>query len=171
MSAYSLCMVCNKAIATVHVVRIINGQIAKVDYCADCASQKTDSGLVKNNNQTDLINSLFNTESEAAEPVRSFKTHDLTCPRCGLTYSRFKDIWKLGCPDCYTTFKDTLRQLLRRMHGSTQHQGKSPSRIVDLVQRDKKIWELRQQLQQAVSTEDYEQAARLRDLIQQAELN
>ena len=75
----------------------------------------------------------------------------------------------MGCPDCYQTFKDSMRHLLRRMHGSAQHQGKNPSRTVDLVEQNKKVWELRQQLQHAVKSENYEQAAQIRDLINEAE--
>lgn len=168
-----LCMVCNKTPATVHVTRIVNNQITEGHYCANCASQKTQSGSISQNNSADILNSLMNLggEMESAAPLKKVTIASKTCECCGLTYQRFKETGKLGCPECYSTFKDSLRDLLRRMHGSAQHQGKSPLRTVDLVERDNKVRELRQQLQKAIKHEDYEKAAHLRDLIKDTETN
>ena len=91
------------------------------------------------------------------------------CSRCGLSFEKFREIGKLGCADCYQTFRDELNHLLRRMHGSSHHSGKNPHRTLDIVERDKRIWELRQKLQKAVKTENYEEAAKIRDLIETEE--
>ncbi len=167
------CMVCNKAPATVHVTRIVNNQITEGHYCANCANQKSNSGIGHQNNPEDLLSSLMNPGGilEAAAPLNNVTVVERTCECCGLTYQRFKETGKLGCPECYQTFKDSLRDLLRRMHGSVQHQGKNPSHTIDLVQRDNKVRELRQQLQKAITREDYEKAAHLRDLIKETETN
>ena len=46
-----------------------------------------------------------------------------TCSRCGGSLQDFRESGRLGCPDCYRTFEAPLRDLLRRLHGSTQHVG------------------------------------------------
>ena len=45
------------------------------------------------------------------------------CARCGATLQDFRETGRLGCPDCYRTFEAPLRDLLRRLHGSTHHLG------------------------------------------------
>ena len=167
------CSLCNKAPATVHVTRIQNNQIKELHFCARCASQKANTnGSLSNGNVTDALNQLLQGISQA-EPgaIQELTSTEKVCSCCGLTYNKFKEIGKLGCPECYQTFREELKHLLRRMHGSAQHLGKNPRRTDDLVVRDKKLWEMRKQLQKAVKSEDYELAARLRDLIQEAENN
>jgi protein arginine kinase activator len=60
--------------------------------------------------------------------------------------------------------------ILQRIHRATRHAGKVPRRGVDLPHGPAtNLLDLRQQFRRAVETEDYEQAAALRDLIRQKE--
>jgi protein arginine kinase activator len=65
-----------------------------------------------------------------------------------------------------------LSTLLKKIHGSNQHLGKTPARI---PQEDKKkmesIQDLKTQLMYAIQSEDFEKAAQLRDKIRQVEKN
>jgi len=95
---------------------------------------------------------------------------DLTCPFCGLTASAFKEVGRLGCPQCYSTFEPSLRGLLRRIHGGTQHVGKvylppDPS----VTELEKRLEGLKRKLQRAIDAEDFERAAELRDQIRTLE--
>ena len=56
---------------------------------------------------------------------------------------------------------------MKRMHGTTGHSGKLPSRASEDVIKKRKIDELKAQLNAAVQKEDFEQAAVLRDKIKQ----
>src|ERR1051325_3908863 len=47
----------------------------------------------------------------------------LRCPECGSTLRDFRDSGRLGCDQCYVSFDVHLRDLLRRLHGSSQHVG------------------------------------------------
>ena len=87
-----------------------------------------------------------------------------TCPRCGATFQDFRETGRLGCPDCYRTFEAPLRDLLRRLHGSTHHLGERYARAAS-PQRGagEQAAELREQLRLAVETENFELAAELRD--------
>ena len=86
---------------------------------------------------------------------------DSRCPECGLTYAAFKAEGRLGCPHDYDAFRPVLEPLLERVHRSVLHEGKQPVASRNAA----RLEELRTRLKAAVSTEDYEQAARLRDLI------
>ena len=89
------------------------------------------------------------------------------CARCGGTFQDFRETGRLGCPDCYRTFEAPLRDLLRRLHGSTHHLGeryaeREPARGAR-PWRPSRPPELREQLRLAVETENFELAAELRD--------
>jgi protein arginine kinase activator len=92
----------------------------------------------------------------------------LTCPACGLQYGEFRADGRLGCPSDYDAFRPQLEPLLERIHRSLAHEGKVP-RGFRLQKREAELYDLRKQMQTAAKSEDYEEAARLRDLIRQKE--
>ena len=47
----------------------------------------------------------------------------LRCGECGGTLRDFRETGRLGCAHCYQAFEPHLRDLLRRLHGSSQHVG------------------------------------------------
>jgi protein arginine kinase activator len=65
----------------------------------------------------------------------------------------------------YTIFRKGLIPLLEKMHGSTQHVGKVPSRAGKELMKKNELMQLRNELNKAVEREDYERAAELRDRI------
>lgn len=71
----------------------------------------------------------------------------------------------MGCASDYALFQDMLEPLLERIHRATEHTGKRPR----AGQLRAEIEQLRQHLEEAVSTENYEKAAQLRDRIRQME--
>lgn len=92
------------------------------------------------------------------------------CPGCGLTPAQLKQTGRLGCSTCYSHFEPHLRGLLRRLHGGTQHLGKSVL-PPDPREEDRKarMESLRRGLQRAVEGEDFERAASLRDQLRRME--
>ena len=93
-----------------------------------------------------------------------------TCPSGGLNLSDFKKPGRLGCARCYSVFDTSLRGLLRKLHGGTQHTGKvylppNPSE----TNRTARVVSLRRSLAHAVENEDFERAAALRDEIRRLE--
>ena len=118
------------------------------------------------------------------------------CPRCGMTYERFRKHGRFGCSDCYAAFSSELERLFKRIHGSRRHAGKAPPEHgVPGVEQEpgeqvpgadpsemapqpagavkatavsgSAVDELRHELERAVTDEDYERAAELRDRIAQ----
>jgi protein arginine kinase activator len=81
-----------------------------------------------------------------------------------MDYSAF-ETGRLGCSECYTTFRAQLRPLLRRIHGSTKHVGKAPVRDSARVALRREIQRLHEDMQAAIEHEEFETAAELRDRI------
>ncbi|HZK01454.1 MAG TPA: UvrB/UvrC motif-containing protein, partial [Anaerovoracaceae bacterium] len=91
------------------------------------------------------------------------------CPQCGSTYNDFKRSGKLGCSVCYSTFNNMLAPLIKRIQGNNVHAGKIPKKSGSLIKLRKEIKSLKDQLQQLVETEEFEEAARVRDEIKELE--
>lgn len=96
------------------------------------------------------------------------------CPSCKMTYAEFRQSGLLGCAACYEAFEAQLTPLLERAHeGGAQHVGKSPRRaggqgenaaqLAALAERAERLRQLQDSLKQALSREEYERAAKLRD--------
>ena len=84
----------------------------------------------------------------------------------GRTFQDFRETGRLGCPDCYRSFEAPLRDLLRRLHGSTHHLGERYAEREPVpvpVVAGEQAADLREQLRLAVETENFELAAELRD--------
>jgi protein arginine kinase activator len=89
----------------------------------------------------------------------------LQCPDCGATYLDFRRTGRLGCPYDYLVFRVGLAPLLDRVHRGRRHSGKRPRRPCRSPEVDRQIRALRRMLRTAVDSEDYAQAALLRDQI------
>jgi protein arginine kinase activator len=158
------CDLCRKNEATVHLTEIINGKVTKLHICESCAKKKG-AEMEDHFGLADLLAGL-------ADFGVQFDQHEvagLKCPNCGLKFNDFKRMGRLGCSECYETFKNQLMPLLKRIHGSDQHLGRAPVKTQKRMGNKIKIEELKSKLQKAVQTEEFEQAARLRDEIKKLE--
>jgi len=159
-----LCNICAKNSATVHLTEIVDDQMNELHLCEACARQKS-AQMEQKFGLSDLLAGMVDFEKKTA----STESQVLKCPKCKLTYSDFKKIGRLGCGNCYTAFGAYLAPLLRKIHGSGQHMGKSPLKTHKPVKKRTGMAELRQKLQKAIQEEAFEEAARLRDQIKAAE--
>lgn len=166
------CDECGKNKATVHLTEIVNDQIAKLNLCESCAKQKgTDAE--QHFGIADLLAALSDVESHAPHPAHgaaSAPSSKAKCPHCGLGYEDFKKIGRLGCGQCYNVFKASLAPLLKRIHGSTQHMGKTPNpefakELKVSYKLHEELMAAKNELQSAVRREEFEEAASLRDKI------
>ena len=156
------CQRCNKQPATIHLTEILNNQKTERHLCEDCAKEEGIAVKAQINLQDVLAGMLA-----AHETVERFA--NLKCPDCGLTYAEFRNQGRLGCPNDYEVFAQPLAEILEKVHGGTEHTGKVPSRAGRDAKDQRERMRLRRQLAQAVEREQYEEAARLRDLLRQKE--
>ncbi|MFA4984466.1 MAG: UvrB/UvrC motif-containing protein [Candidatus Omnitrophota bacterium] len=162
-----LCDICGKNQATVHLTEIIDEQMTELHLCEECAHKKS-AQMEQQFGLSDLLAGM----AEFEKPALQKEGLALKCPNCGLTYTDFRKIGRLGCGDCYGTFSKYLIPLLKRIHGATQHIGKSPLGFAKTQKKKEKISEvaaLKEKLQRAIEGEAFEEAARLRDQIRELE--
>ncbi len=153
------CNVCQEAEATVHLTQIVGDKMQKVDLCESCSKEKG-VGDPTGFSLADMLLGLG-----ASQEMEEASGSDLACPSCGYTHAEFKKAGRFGCPDCYSTFADGLEQLLKSMHKGLRHVGKAPGGRSQTREISQRIKALEKDLGKAISTEDFEKAADLRDAI------
>jgi protein arginine kinase activator len=87
------------------------------------------------------------------------------CPMCGISFSEFRKGGRLGCAYDYVAFEEDLTPLLLNIHGAEVHAGKTPKNLSGSPQRQLRLKQLRDEMQQAIAREQYEEAGKLRDRI------
>ena len=160
-----LCQNCKKNEATTHIKRIVNGETTQAHLCSDCAKSLGYDTMFSDFSFgfSDMLRSFFN------EPVlASLGSHELRCERCGSTFNDIVSSGKIGCADCYDTFYDKLLPSLERLHGKTSHEGKIPNGS-PVAKKKSELDTLKDELDKAVSEQNYERAAELRDRIKSLE--
>lgn len=154
------CQMCDNP-ATVHLTEIINGDKIERHLCEQCAQQE---GIAIKSQVP--INELLNNIMAAQQESQEFS--DFECPQCNISWTEFRKRGLLGCPNDYIAFSKALTPLIERAHnGATSHVGRSPAQLKGHAGQQAKMLRLRQELQRAVESEDYESAARIRDEISQ----
>jgi len=157
------CEQCREREAVIHLTQIVNEQVTTLHLCERCAAEK---GVESPGAQpkTPLGTFLAAMGQELPEQTPSTPRSGETCSRCGGSLQDFRESGRLGCPDCYRSFEVPLRDLLRRLHGSTHHMGERYNdRETEPPREQHHAAELREQLRLAVETENFELAAELRD--------
>ena len=149
--------------ATVHLTEIQDGQKIEKHLCEECAA--TEGITIKSHVPLSQVLQELMLQSAAGKELSK-----LRCAVCGLSFMEFRQQGLLGCPNDYVAFETALAPLLERAHeGSSLHVGKVPVNAHENERRSAELLRLRGQLKDAVAHEDYEQAARLRDLITEME--
>ncbi len=157
------CDCCTKS-ATIHLTDIINGQKKEVHLCQECAEAQQ---LVQKQ-ELNLSAILQTVIGQHVGPMTD-ELARLDCPICGIKYMEFRAQGRLGCPHDYKVFQSGLEPLLKKIHRSCRHTGKTPRRHQKDERGINELLELRRQLRSAVEAEAYEEAARLRDLLREKE--
>jgi len=161
------CEICQEREATVHLTEVINDKVAKLHLCEICAKEKSEE-MQSHFGLTDLLAGLMDINpSIAKDPERG--NMSIKCPQCGMTYQDFQNTGKLGCGECYETFKDELSGLLRKIHGSDRHVGKMPFMGEKAVDEQETLQRLRNELDELIRSEEFEKAVIVRDRIKNIE--
>ena len=159
-----LCDICGKNPATVHLTEIIDEQMNELHLCEECARQKS-TQMEQQFGLSDLLAGL----AEFGKTAKDTESLSVKCANCGLTYTDFKKIGRLGCGECYNAFRRYLGPLLKKIHGSSQHVGKSPLRVTKVLKKKIDLQDLRNRLTKAIEMEAFEEAAKIRDQIKEFE--
>ncbi len=161
-----ICEICKQTQATVHLTEIVNDQMTELHLCESCANQKG-SQVESHFGLADMLSGLVD-YGKAQEPEAGGAPAK-ACANCGMTYDDFRKVGRLGCSECYTTFKRSLGGLLKRIHGAPLHMGKAPVRLSKPPKAKAELLDLKKKLEHAIEHEAFEEAAGLRDQIRRLE--
>ena len=138
----------------------------KVCLCDSCAKERgvTDpTGF----SLADMLLTNFTPGEKGDDAGKSKKSPKggKVCSQCGFTLEDLQKVRRFGCGNCYRVFTEEVSSMLRNMHKGLSHVGKVPEGLMESHYRFQKLEELRGQLEEAISSENYEMAAELRDEI------
>jgi protein arginine kinase activator len=169
-----LCDNCKERDAIINLTQVEHDSKVTLHLCEQCAQQKgvETGGAVLKSPLGNFLGAVVKGGSAAGALVPA-SGDALRCPACGSTLRDFRDSGRLGCDRCYVSFDTHLRDLLRRLHGSSQHVGEryelpgegggGGAEISDDPRS--RLLDLKAQLRRAVEGENFELAAELRDRI------
>ena len=160
-----LCENCKERDAVVQFIQVEGVDKRQIHLCERCAAERGVETTVATPKQP-LVDFL-----QSVQPHVALSTSDaMRCSFCQSTLKDFRSTGRLGCAHCYSAFAHTLRELLRRVHGSSRHTGRryEPPRP-EQFERAVMLGELRERLRRAIESEQFELAADLRDKIRAAE--
>jgi len=158
-----LCGKCHKNRATVRYAEVVDGKVQDLHLCPACLAKHQDEvGVGFELAKPGPVPSHRREWASAKrEPVLSREQ----CKTCGLALQEVVDSSKVGCSTCYETFAEQIEVLFKGLHAGTRHRGKTP-RVDDSRARVRAdLQTKRALLRSALRTENYEEAAHLRDEI------
>ncbi len=157
--------------ATVFLTQLVEGEMKKMCLCEKCAKHKG----VTDPTGFSLADTVMGGGGEegatlpeelvAAAPVEDGPE----CPNCGFTFGKFQQVGRLGCSECYLIFRDDIVRRLKGMHKGTTHAGRVPEGLMAAYERQQRLERLNERLAEAIASENYEEAAGLRDEINEIE--
>ncbi len=156
-----LCDSCKELDAVVHLTRIVDNAVTQLHLCEKCAAEKgvQTSLATPQHPLGDILQAVQQQAAASSEDAAS-------CAFCGATARDFRATGRLGCPHCYDAMEKSLRELLRRLHGSSRHVGsRYEVPVAHIDAKPDSLYDLRDRLRRAVESEQFELAAELRDRI------
>jgi protein arginine kinase activator len=153
-----VCDMCKEGDVVVNVTKVVGSEVRHLRLCEKCAAEEgVETSVVVPAQVTELLQSVHQHMPAASDDAAR-------CTFCSSTLRDFRSSGRLGCPHCYGAFEKSLRELLRRVHGNSRHVGHryvAPSE--GDVERSVTATELRERLQRAIESEQFEMAADIRD--------
>ena len=181
-----VCESCQEKLATVHLTEIVQKAKRELHLCEGCAQARgvvmggtpavepapqpaaSEPAPAKSGKPLS-VKELFAGLENPASVGGSSKRESVSCPDCGIGLDEFRTSGRLGCARDYDHFRAELEPLLERIHGAGRHVGRVPDRLAARLAVAEQVELYQRDLAAAVEREAYEEAARLRDKIQELE--
>lgn len=155
-----MCDRCGKHEATIFIRREGAGESALCDLCA------REQGITAEDGRLHIsLEELFSSPQDSSDRPG----YRSTCSVCGMRLEEVRKTGRVGCPECFSSFRTEILSFLKRRGRGGEYRGSVPRRFAAAGRRgggaaDPEAyarWE--SELAQALSAEDYEKAARIRD--------
>lgn len=164
------CQDCGSNDAFVHLTEIIDGDVSSIWLCSPCSLKRQKlrrppfpASPVEGDDSNSLASFLGDDFNQPDQP--SARPPVTVCPSCDYSLSDWRKSNLLGCSRCYRAFSAAIIPHLTHFHGHATHFGKFPRHHLDGSDQLAKIKRVRVALEKAVAREDFEEAARQRDLL------
>ena len=175
-SNHMICERCNKKKATVFYRESIGGRTRALRLCGECAEELEQAGELEDISAAvaGFMSPCFLSD-EGSFPLpfqgaaKAGAAVSCKCPVCGSTVGDIAAAGRVGCATCYTVFGKELAGAIRSAHGTAEHTGRVSAGYRARQERAERLTEMKKQLKEAVSNENYESAAELRDAIRALE--
>lgn len=161
-----LCQKCHKQRATIRYAEVVDGRVTDQFWCKDClALQRSGAEGFELSEVPPTRPNKASIHKVVSKVVRAQRA----CPECDTRLQTILDTNLVGCAACYTHFSDELPALLGRLHESPSHRGKGPRATDTHAQLKADLQAKRALLRSVLKSENYEEAASLRDEIRDLE--
>lgn len=161
-----LCQNCHKNLASVRYAEVVDGKVSDLRLCQDCLAAREES--VSPGFEFSKPSPFLGKKKDLS--VNEVTEADATCTACATTLQELMDTGKVGCSICYESFPAELEALMEGIHIALTHRGKIPRLDDARVRVRSELQTKRTLLKTALSMENYEDAASLRDEIRALEL-
>jgi protein arginine kinase activator len=178
-----ICENCGKNEVEVLIKQVMDKEVKHLNLCRACAEEM---GFISSAIPSITISFSISDDVQKQRKVRRIQprkkeqTFDsLFCPSCGTKFSTFREEGLLGCPQCYEEFRFPLGAYLHKTQGAESHwiasdtfgdiglvaDGHKNEGGGERAEGEINIARLKLELSDAISREDYERAAQLRDML------
>lgn len=151
-----ICDECGNPAANIHLTKIENNEVSAVHLCEDCAREKGIS-IVVDPSKLGIPGLSGPQMADLAAPVAAPAPR--LCSSCGTTEIELDKRGLLGCPSCYSVFRDRIDAAQLQFADTLTYTGKMYERGSGF--EDETF--LREELARAVRGENFEMAVVLRD--------
>lgn len=165
------CQHCNQNEATTHIKKVVNGKKEEMYLCSECAKELGVMDEFRMPTMSEMFSDSFlgNFLGAGVAAMNSLAGVD-RCSSCGSSFNDIVNSGRIGCADCYDKFEDKLEPSIRKIHGKTKHIGKFITYSDDEKKAEEKpqvseLDSLKEQLKTAISEQRFEDAAVIRDKI------
>lgn len=160
-----LCDGCKKREASVMLHMITNGQVATRSLCLHCARKahgEMSQAFSTMGMQMEGLQGMVEQPEE-----EKLRLPEMICSTCRTAYESIDHDTVFGCASCYQAFHGKVIDYLSGLRGQPAEQAPHQAEIRVQIPLPT-LEELRARLEDALSVEDYEQAAQLRDQMKRA---
>ncbi len=170
-----LCERCKKNNASLFYKETVNGKTTTMSLCHECAKALESEGKLSLSSPfadnfphfgdiDDLFSGFF-----APAKKNAVVSAQKQCSLCASTFADIVKNGKVGCAECYKTFRDELGKSIRSIHGNVKHIGRVTGPEKEKNEKKKRLAALKKELRSAIDSQEFERAAELRDEIKKLE--
>ncbi|WP_017550005.1 UvrB/UvrC motif-containing protein [Salinicoccus carnicancri] len=162
------CESCNVREATIHITKGSGLDKSEKFLCEQCANASFESDFSYPDDSFNIHQLLKSLSQQKTTQQKERKRKE--CETCGSTIDSIVKNGKFGCPDCYSTFDRQAPEIITRVQAhQTEHIGKVPKKARSQIKVKKQIETLRQKLSELIESQEFEEAAVVRDEIRELE--